>query len=60
MRLPTAQSATPPDELVNNLSYAHLERLCALSVPLERTFYELECIRGQWSVRDLKHRIASL
>lgn len=27
---------------------------------LKRTFYEVECIRGGWSVRELKRQIASL
>lgn len=28
--------------------------------PTKRAFYELECIRGNWSVRELKRQIASL
>ena len=28
--------------------------------PLQRAFYELECLRGNWSVRELKRQIASL
>ena len=27
---------------------------------LKRTFYEIECIRGNWSVRELKRQIGSL
>ncbi len=27
--------------------------------PLERFFYEFECIKGVWSVRELKRQIAS-
>jgi predicted nuclease of restriction endonuclease-like (RecB) superfamily len=29
-------------------------------MPLKRTFYELECIKGTWSVRELKRQINSL
>ena len=28
--------------------------------PLKRSFYEAECIRGNWAVRELKLQIASL
>ena len=56
----TAQSATPADELVQKLSYTHIEQLVALDHPLQRSFYEAECIRGAWSVRELKRQIGSL
>ena len=60
VRSPTAQLETPPEKLLNSLSYTHLEQLVAIAAPLTRTFYEVECIRGQWSVRELKRQIASL
>lgn len=46
--------------LVERLSYTHLELLAAIDDPLERAFYEVECIKGNWSVRELKRQIASL
>jgi len=46
--------------LVERLSYTHLELLVAIDVPLKRAFYEVECMRGTWSVRELKRQIASL
>lgn len=51
---------TPPDKLVEKLSYSHLELLLKVEDPLKRTFYELECIKGTWSVRELKRQINSL
>ena len=57
---PSPQSAFPPEDLLNRLSYSHLEQLTALDDPLKRAFYEAECIRGNWSVRELKRQIASL
>lgn len=48
------------NKLVSNLSYSHFELLISLDNPLQRTFYEMECIRGNWSVRELKRQIASL
>jgi predicted nuclease of restriction endonuclease-like (RecB) superfamily len=49
-----------PDAIIQQLSYSHLELLVDLDDDLKRTFYELECIRGNWSVRELKRQIASL
>ncbi len=49
-----------PERLVRKLSYSHLEQIVDLDDPLKRTFYEIECIRGNWSVRELKRQIASL
>jgi predicted nuclease of restriction endonuclease-like (RecB) superfamily len=50
----------PPDKLITKLSYSHLELLLNVDEPLKRTFYELECIKGTWSVRELKRQINSL
>jgi len=46
--------------VIEKLSYSHLERLVEISDPLKRSFYEIECIKGNWSVRELKRQIASL
>jgi predicted nuclease of restriction endonuclease-like (RecB) superfamily len=56
----TAQLAMPAEKLLNALSYTHFEQLLGLDDPLKRAFYELECIRGNWSVRALKRQIATL
>lgn len=50
----------PPDKLLNRLSYSHFTELINVSDPLKRTFYELECIKGNWSVRELRRQINSL
>ncbi len=46
--------------LVSRLSFSHIAELLAIDQPLKRAFYEIECIRGNWSVRDLKRQIGSL
>ena len=46
--------------LMERLSYTHLELLTRIEDPLKRAFYEIECIRGNWSVRALKRQIATL
>jgi len=50
----------PPERLVKSLSFSHFAELIAIGDPLKRTFYEVECIRGNWSVRELKRQIGSL
>ncbi len=50
----------PSDIIISKLSYTHFELLLNVSEPLKRTFYEIECIKGTWSVRELKRQIASL
>jgi len=54
------QFGAPPEKLVHNLSYSHIELLVDLDDEFKRAFYETECIRGNWSVRELKRQIASL
>ena len=61
--LPTAEFKTdiiPVDKLVSNLSYTHLEQLVTIEDNTKRTFYEVECIKGTWSVAQLKRQINSL
>jgi len=50
----------PGDRILAKLSYTHIEQLLGIDDPLKRTFYEIECIKGSWSVRELKRQINSL
>ena len=50
----------PADKILNQLSYTHIEQLLSIQDPLKRTFYELSCIKGTWSVRELKRQINTL
>ena len=54
------QLALPGQRLVNSLSFSHFAELIEIEDPLKRAFYEIECIRGNWSVRALKRQIATL
>jgi predicted nuclease of restriction endonuclease-like (RecB) superfamily len=54
------QLRTPPEKLIHRLSYSHIEMIVDLDDELKRAFYEIECIRGNWSVRELKRQIGSL
>lgn len=46
--------------LVSKLSFTHFVELIKIGDILKRTFYELECIKGIRSVRELKRQINSL
>lgn len=54
------QSRLAPEKLLHHLSYSHFELLLDIDDSLKRHFYEIECIRGNWSVRELKRQIATL
>jgi len=56
----TPESGAPAHVLLSQLSFTHIEQLLAIEDPLKRAFYEIEGIRGNWSVRDLKRQIATL
>lgn len=52
--------AIQPEQLLSSLSYSHFVELIPIEDLLKRTFYEVECIQGNWSVRELKRQIGSL
>lgn len=53
---PTQLSA----QLVLQLSWTHLIELIAIEDPWKRAFFENECLKGNWSVRQLQRQIGSL
>lgn len=55
-----AQLAKLSNRLLHNLSYAHFEILITLEDELKRRFYELECLKANWSVRELRRQVYSL
>jgi predicted nuclease of restriction endonuclease-like (RecB) superfamily len=55
---PNVETVSP--HLIQRLSFSHLTELSDLPDPTQRRFYEIECIRGNWSVRELRRQIASL
>lgn len=57
---PSPELGASGKELITGLSFSHFVELLAVEDPLERSFYEAECIRGRWGVRELKRQIASL
>jgi len=62
----TSQSVTDkslyvaPEKLLRICSFSHFIELIKIDDELKRTFYEVETIKGNWSVRELKRQIESL
>ncbi len=56
------ESLTPisGDQLLSKLSFTHITELLRCEDATKRAFYEVECICGNWSVRELKRQINSL
>lgn len=52
--------ALPVATLVQKLTFTHFVELLRLDDPLQRAFYEIECVKSGWSVRELKRQIGSL
>ena len=50
----------PADRLFNRLSSTHLMAISEIDNPVKRAFYEMETIRGCWSVKELERQIHSL
>ena len=50
---------TPPDVLISKLSFSHIREIMIQDDSLARFFYETECIKGTWSVRELRRQIAT-
>src|SRR5438132_1677298 len=57
---PTPALRSPGKTIVERLSFSHLAELLQIKDSLERAFYETECLRGNWSLRELKRQMASL
>ena len=53
------QFITPADRLISNLSFSHIREILTADDPLERFFYETECMRCCWSVKELRRQMST-
>ena len=51
------QFISSPETLISKLSFSHIRELLSINDPLVRFFYEQECMRCTWSVRELRRQI---
>ncbi len=63
VQTPSAQlrnmTSIPCDKILQ-FTWSHLIELSRIQDQLKRSFYEVECLKGTWSVRQLKRQIESL
>lgn len=50
---------TDPHTILSKLSFSHIREIMTQDDPLARFFYETECIKGTWSVKELRRQIAT-
>ena len=50
----------PAEQLLRKLTFTHFVELLKVDDPVRRLFYEMECIKGDWSRRQLHRQISSL
>ena len=53
------QFVTPGKTIISHLSFTHLREIMTIDDPLARYFYEQECIKCTWSVRELRRQIST-
>ena len=53
------QFMTPGKTIISHLSFTHLREIMTIDDPLARYFYEQECIKCTWSVRELRCQIST-
>ena len=56
---PSHKFMTPVKDLLGKLSFSHIREIMTQDDPLARFFYETECIKGTWSVKELRRQIAT-
>jgi len=54
------QDAEYYQRLFATLSWSHLIELCRISDRLKRTFYELEAVKSNWSLREMKRQMNNM
>jgi len=54
------KTTVPVTKLVTSLSFSHFVELIKIEDDTKRTFYEIQAIKGVWSVRELRRQINSL
>lgn len=56
----TAITGVSSEQLISRLSFTHIVELIQQENELKRAFYEIQAIKGNWSVRELKRQMGSL
>ena len=59
-REPIRYSPSSESPFLSHLSWSHYRILMRVADPRARSFYEAECDKARWSVRELERQVASL
>ena len=57
--MPSDEFITSPQDILSKLPFSHITEIMTQQDPLARFFYETECIKGTWSVKELRRQIAT-
>ncbi len=57
--MPSHEFKTSASTLISSLSFSHIREMLTIEDPLARYFYETECIKCCWSVKELRRQISS-
>ena len=50
---------TPAEKLLSQLSFSHIREILTIDDPMARYFYETECMKCCWSVKELRRQIST-
>lgn len=50
---------TPAEKLLSQLSFSHIREILTVDDPMARYFYETECMKCCWSVKELRRQIST-
>ncbi len=50
---------TQAERIISHLSFSHIREILTVDDPLARFFYETECIRCCWNVKELRRQIST-
>ena len=53
------QFNTSPERLISQLSFSHIREILTVDDPLARFFYETECMKCCWNVKELRRQIST-
>lgn len=60
LAIPVEQMQNHVKRMLGMLSFSHFVELVQVDDPVKRLFYEIECVGGNWSVRELRRQVGSL
>ena len=57
--MPSHQFINDANDIINKLSFSHIREIMTVNDSLARFFYETECMKCSWSVKELRRQIST-